>query len=167
MQNAAERASHKRKHQDEHVRIGIETISSYVEKSVIIDKRPELLSSVYSRYCDICVDSEEIPVQTAQYLMKMLLNIFGSSVKVQSPRGKKLGVILYGSDSADEAVRIAYDFSSTPEGTVTKAALLLRQLVKKIPDTEFPDQPTVQDLQRNAPSPPELLSTFFSLWFIT
>ena len=145
--------------------MGIDTISSYIEQSVIQNKRPELLTSIYARYVDMCVDVDEKPLQTAQYLMKVIMKKFGERLKAQCPVGKKSGVILYSADMADDAVRVVYDFAATPEGTVTKAALILRQLIKNVPNTEFPDSPTLNDLHSCAAIPPELLSTFFSVLY--
>ena len=72
----------------------LDWIHLYIETSVIVNKRPELLTSLYARYLDMCSDIKH----------------FSSRLKVHSPVHKKLGVIIYNSNMAHDAVRIAYDY---------------------------------------------------------
>ena len=80
---------------------------------------------------------------------------------IQTPQGKKAGVILCSSSSAHGAIRVAYDFTSTPEEAVTKTALLLRNLLKNVDKMEVSEPPTLQQLLQGEATPPDLMSTFF------
>ena len=82
-------------------------ICSYVEKFVISVRRPELLTSLYTRYVIFCEDCNETPYSTAQYLMQKLQQKFTDGIKIQSPLGKKTGVIVYPSSVADDAAGVA------------------------------------------------------------
>jgi len=92
--------------------VAIRHIHECVEKSVIVDKRAELLTSVYQRYLDFCSSADESPMHK-QSLMRNLRNKFGSKLKMQSPAGKKLGSILCNAEIADDSVRVAYDYAES------------------------------------------------------
>ena len=111
----------------------LDGIHSYIETSVIVNKRPELLTSLYARYLDMCSDTGEYPMQSVQALLRNVTKHFGSRLKVHSPVRKKSGVIIYNSNMAYDAVRIAYDYVATPERTIKQTALLLRKLVLMAP----------------------------------
>lgn len=83
-------------------------------------------------------------------------------LKFQSPLWKKLGLIIYNSETADDAVRIAYDYASDDERIVTRAALLLRKHILNVPKKDLPENPTLDDLKEGDAQPPPLLSTFFT-----
>ena len=141
-----------------------EAICSYVEKNVIFDKRPELLTSIYVRYVSYCEDSNETPYSSAQYFMQKLEQKFQHNIKIQSPLGKKSGVMVYSSSISDNAVRVAYDYTTSDECPLTKAALLLRTLVKSIKKVNA-DNVNFDSLVNGEASPPELLDLFFKILY--
>lgn len=98
-----------------------------MQKSILSENRPELLTSVYSRYLDFCEESGEEAFSSAQYLLKSLKRKYGEKLKVQSSEAKKAGTILHSSTSSVEAVRQAFDYASSEEGLLNKAALVLRK----------------------------------------
>ena len=140
----------------------VDDIQAYVEQSVLRNKRPELLTSVYARYLDLCNISSETPLNNAQSLMRNLKGKFGDKLKFQTPLGKKLGLIMYSSEMSDDAVRVAYDYASDDEQIVTKATLLLRKQLLDVQKKDLPENPTLDDLKGGDVSPPPLLSTFFT-----
>ena len=81
--------------------IEIAQICTYVEHSVITNNRPELLTSVHARYVDMCDETGVSPITSGQYLMKVLQKTFQGRLVIQTPQGKKAGVILCSSSSAD------------------------------------------------------------------
>ena len=74
----------------------------------------------------MCDETGSILLTSAQYLIKVLKTAFHDRLVMQTPHGKKARVIMCSLSSADDAICIAYDFTSTLEGAVTKTALLLR-----------------------------------------
>ena len=64
--------------------------------------------------------------------MRANIDRFKGKLKSFLPTAKKQGVILYNTDTTDGSVRIAYDFTSSSECSVTKAALLHSKAVKEI-----------------------------------
>ena len=112
-------------------------IRDYIQNFIIGNNRPELSSSVYSRYLTYCDDLDETPFSNAQSFMRAITDRFKGKLKSLSTSAKKQGVILYNVDTADDSVRIAHDFTSSIECTVTKAALLLRKAMKKIKKMSF------------------------------
>ena len=112
----------------------LENITAYVEQNVLDNKRPELLTSIYSRYVDFCNIAGEEPISTAYSLRRCLLGKFGEKLKYQTPVGKKLGVIMYSSEITEDSVRVAYDYTADEEQTISKAAFILR---KQISDEGF------------------------------
>ena len=140
-------------------------IRDYIQNFIIENNRPELLSSVYSRYLTYCDDLDETPFSNAQSFMRAIIDRFKGKLKSLSTSAKKQGVILYYADTADDSVRIAYDFTSSIECTVTKAALLLRKAIKEIKKNEFPRDPTVADIIKGEASPPEISNLFFRVLY--
>ena len=55
--------------------IALSGIYSYVDRSIIINKRPELLTSIYNRYMEMCDDAEEEPLTSARNLLNNLVTI--------------------------------------------------------------------------------------------
>ena len=102
------------------------SIHEYIEKSIIADKRSELLTSVYERYLDFCFTANESPMYKSS-LMRNIDGKFQLKLKVQCPAGKKVGSILYNAEIAIDSVRVAYDYSEGDERILNKAALLLRK----------------------------------------
>lgn len=144
----------------------LDAIHSYIEKSVIVNKRSELLTSLYARYQDMCSDTGEKTMHSAQALLRNVTKHFGSRLKVHSPVDKKSGVIIYNSNMAHDAVRTAYDYVATPERTITQTALLLRKLVQEAEKTSFSsDGATFDQVKEGDASPPELLLTFFNILY--
>ena len=143
----------------------VDEICSYVERSIINDGRSELLSSIYDRYVDICGDADEIPVSTNQSLSRILLRRFDGRLKLQSPKGKKLGVVVYNAQLADDAVRVAFNYRSSAEGSITQTALLLRTKIKEVTKKEFSDPLTCTSLKDGEASPPDLVRTFFRILY--
>lgn len=142
----------------------IKNLRAYVENSIIVDKRAELLTSVYERYLDFCSLEDENPMQRFS-LMRHLTNVFGVRIKVHVPEGKKLGNIIYNAEIAEDAVRLAYDYSDSDERVITKAALLLRNQLLKAPKKELPMNPTLSDLRTGNVSPPELVTNFIRILY--
>ena len=144
----------------------LDGIHSYIETLVIVNKRPELLTSLYARYLDMCSDTGENPKQSAQALLRNVTKHFGSRLKVHSPVHKMSGVIIYNSNMAHDAVRIAYDYVATPERTITQTALLLRKLVQEVEKTPISsDGTTFDQVKEGDASPPELLLTVFNILY--
>ena len=76
------------------------------------------------------------------------------------------GVIIYNSNMAHDAVRIAYDYVATPEKTITQTALLLRKLVHEVEKTPISsDGTTFDQVKEGDASPPELLLTVFNILY--
>ena len=140
----------------------IHDIQAYVEESVLGNQRPELLTSVYARYLDFCAISSETPLSNAQSLMRNLSKKFGGRLKFQSPLGKKLGLIMYNSKTADNAVPVVYDYASDDERIITKAALLQRKHILNVTKKVLPENPTLDNLKEGDALPPPLLFTFFT-----
>ena len=107
----------------------LENITAYVEQNVLDNKRPELLTSIYSRYVDFCNIAGEEPISTAYSLRRCLLGKFGEKLKYQILVGKKLGVIMYSSEITEDSVRVAYDYTADEEQTISKAAIILRKQI--------------------------------------
>lgn len=143
----------------------IDDIHSYVEQSIIISKRSELLTSVFARHVDMCSISGDTPFSTSFCLKRNLMTRFGDRIKCQIPHGKKSGAVLYNSEIADDAVRIAYDYASDNEQLVTKAALLLRKQLLLVQRKGLPENPTLADLQEGEASPPDILVKFFTVLY--
>ena len=100
-------------------------IYGYVKQFVIINKRPELLTSVYERYVDMCIDTSETPRNTVFSPSRALTSKFQFHIKIQTPPSKKLGRIICSADISASEVRKVYDYALTDEKIVTKAALLM------------------------------------------
>ena len=66
----------------------LHSMIDYSEDAVILDNRPELLNSIYTQYLNICEESEETPVSSAQYLLKVLMKHFGNRLQMQTPPTK-------------------------------------------------------------------------------
>ena len=144
---------------------GLLDIFAYIEQSIIIDNRPELLNSVYERYLDICSASGETPMGSAFSLSRTLMSHFKGRVKIQSPLGKKLGNIIHNAETTDEAIRVVYDYTSTDERTIAKAALLLRNQLLQVEKVDLPECPTLDDLRNGDSSPPKLVVYFFNILY--
>ena len=142
-----------------------DSICEYVNKSVIADKRPELLTSLYSKYVSYCEDVDDEPFTTPQYLMNCLLKRFGNKLKIHSPKGKKSGVILYSAALTAEAIRGAYDFMSTEEGFLTRAALFLRKKLKGVGKVDVSEYPSAEEVAREDASSPKIVKTFFEVLY--
>jgi hypothetical protein len=63
-------------------------IYGYVEQYIILQKRPELLMSVFARYMDLCSVVSEAPLSGAQSLMRNLSTKFGQ-IKISDSTGEK------------------------------------------------------------------------------
>ena len=140
-------------------------ICDYVEQSVIMNKRPELMTSVYERYVDMCMSLSETPRDSVFSLSRSFVNIFSDGIKIQNPVGKKLGNIIYNASIAESAVRDVYDYTSTDERFVTRAALLMRKQLLDVEKTSFLEGPTLDDLKEGDSSPPELVVNFFRVLY--
>lgn len=141
----------------------MDSIHSYVEQSVIRNKRPELLMSLYARYLDMCTLSDvETPLKNRQSLLCTLERKFGEKIKYQTPVGKKQGIIVYSSDTAPGAVCIAYEYASDDERTILKEAVLLCKNILRTEKKDVSENPTLDDLKGGDISSPTLLKTFFT-----
>ena len=140
-------------------------IYGYIEKSVIVDKRPELLTSIYIRYKELCEDAEEAPITTARNLATNLSNKFGDKIRIECSAARKSGHIVYLTGLDSQLVHLAYDYAATPEATINKAALLLRKAIKKTPTTPLPENVTLQSLFQGEITAPNLLLQFFQVLY--
>lgn len=113
----------------------------------------------------MCSISGDTPFSTSFCLKRNLMTRFGDRIKCQIPHGKKSGTVLYNSEIADDAVRIAYDYASDNEQLVTKAALLLRKQLLAVQRKGLPENPTLADLQEGEASPPDILVKFFTVLY--
>jgi len=145
--------------------VALDNIYAYIERSVITGNRPELMTSIYERYLDFCMSTEETPLQSTNSLVRNLMSKFKCRVKIQTPFGKKSGNIIYNAETADNAVRLAYDYASTEERTVTKAALILRKQLLAVEKSEIVDNPGLDDLRKGDASAPTLVDDFFKLLY--
>ena len=75
----------------------IDTIHAYVDESIIGKKRPELLTSIYARYTDMCLIAEKDPLKNAQSLMRNLIT--------------KLSVLLFSFISLSVQISTTFQFS--------------------------------------------------------
>uniref|UniRef100_UPI00358F9BFB uncharacterized protein isoform X2 n=1 Tax=Myxine glutinosa TaxID=7769 RepID=UPI00358F9BFB len=144
--------------------IAVRNIHEYVEKSVIADKRAELLTSVYERYLDLCSYADESPMHRHS-LMRNLTNRFGSKIKVQSPAGKKLGSILYNAVIADDFVRVAYEYADSEERLLNQAALILQKQLLNAPKKDVPENPTLNDVRDGDTIVPQPVMNFFKVLY--
>ena len=140
--------------------VAIENIYAYIEKSIIVDNRPELMTLIYERYLDFCSSTEETPSQSVNSLVRNLTSKFKQRIKIRTPLGKKLGNIVYNAETADNAVCVAYDYTSTDERVVTKAALILRSQLLAVEKADLPVNPGLDDMRKGNASPPQLVSDF-------
>ena len=97
--------------------------------------------------------------------MRNLTSKFKQRIKIRTPLGKKLGNIVYNAETADNAVRVAYDYTSTDERVVTKAALILRSQLLAVEKAELPVNPGLDDMRKGNASPPKLVSDFFKVLY--
>lgn len=160
-------SSRKKQRASEETRVSsnsaVQDIYGYVKQYIILQKRPELLTSVFARYMDLCSVASETPLSGAQSLMRNLSTKFGQKLKCQTPLGKRLGIMVCNSETADDAIRTAY--ACDDEQTVTKAALLLRKQLLSVQKEDLPETPTLSDLKSGDVKPPGLLLTFFSILY--
>ena len=159
----ASRKSGVKKDNDNATGSSFKDICFYIEKYIINEQRPELLTSIYTQYCMLCDDSNDIPYSTAQTFLRAVLENFKGKIKASTQSSRKSGTILYSSEVADEAIRTAYDFASSPEYTVIQAAMFLRKAIKDVALTKFSNCITVEDLAKGEAKPPDLLMTFFQV----
>jgi len=111
----------------------LDCIYSYVKENVIDRQRPERLSSIYGQYTDLCSELEVTPsVGKVQYIGELLVRKFPDMITLHSPDCKQQGVIVHSSSIEYASIRAVYDFKSSPEGQVTKVALLLRKALKNV-----------------------------------
>lgn len=58
---------------------------------------------------------------------------------------------------------MVYDSKSSPEGQITRAALILRQALKKVEKQPLSDPLTIGSLKKGEGTPPDLVWTFFGV----
>ena len=143
------------------------SIYCYIEDFIIGRQRPELLTSIYARHIDMCQDAEQIPLSSAQALLRNLLGHFGNRLKTHSSSQRKSGVILYDASVTAEAVRTAHDYAETPERTVIQAATILRKQVKELKKTSLISDNGVSfnTIKDGDVETPQILLTFFNVLF--
>ena len=145
----------------------LDGIHSYIETSLIVNKRPELLTSLYARYLDMCSDTGEKALHSAQAMLRNVTKHFGDRLKIHSPVDKKSGIVIYNSNMAYDTVRIAYDYVAIPERTIIQTPLLLRKLVHEVEKTTISsDDTTFDQVKEGDAFPPELLLTFFNILYV-
>uniref|UniRef100_UPI00358E4ECA uncharacterized protein n=1 Tax=Myxine glutinosa TaxID=7769 RepID=UPI00358E4ECA len=147
-------------------KIALQETYTYVETNIIEGNRSELLTSIYSRYAELCAEADEMPVTTSQYLSQLLLSKFSDRLELLSPKAKKRGVIVCNSQLIDESVRVTFDYRDSAESAITKTALVLRKHLKEVkPVPTSNDQASSIGLDKGDASPPELVRTFFRILF--
>jgi hypothetical protein len=62
---------------------------------------------------------------------------------------------------AEDTISFVYDYGCSAEAIVRKAALGLRDAIKRVAKNPLPENPSLTDLQRGEASPSELLKTFY------
>ena len=148
----------------QNVTIALKNIHDYIEKSVIVDKRAELLTSLYDRYLDYCSFADEAPMHKHS-LRRNIMASFGTQIKVHSQSGKKLGSIVFNANAADDSIRIAYDYSESEERILNKAALILRKEILNSPQNDIPENPTLNDVRNGDISVPQPVKNFFKVLY--
>ena len=144
--------------------VAVRNIHEYIENSVLADKRPELSTSIYERYCDFCCTTDETPMLKSS-LNRNIIAHFGNKIKMQSPVGKKLGCIIYNSEIEEEAVRDAFDYSESSDRLLTKPALFLRKELLNAPKKEIPQNPTLNDVKDGDTEIPQQVLKFFRVMY--
>uniref|UniRef100_UPI00358DF5D0 uncharacterized protein n=1 Tax=Myxine glutinosa TaxID=7769 RepID=UPI00358DF5D0 len=139
---------------------------AYIEKSVIFGKRPELLTSIFTRYQELCEDAGETPISTARNLATNLQNKFGDIIRVEcKDRARKAGAIVYPTGLGEHLIHTAYDYAASPEAVIHQAALLLRKAIKHAQITPLPEPPTLQNLYEGEVTVPDMLIDFFQVLY--
>lgn len=140
-------------------------LCAYIEQSVIVNERAELMTSVFEQYVDLCLAFSETPRDSVFSLSRFLQATFKNRIKIQSPPGKRLGSIIHNARISDNAVREVFDYTSTDERFVTRAALLMRKKLLDVEKKSESHSPTLDDLKDGNASPPELVVNFFQVLF--
>ena len=143
----------------------LKAMISYVTDKVIEGNRPELLKSIYQQYCEYCEEVDEIPVSTAQSLGDILVCRIGSKIQLNSPKSKKLGVVVHHCDFPADAIRAAFDFGSSDESIVIRTALILRKALKCVKHSKMPCNLTTDCLFKDEGSPPDIATEFFKVLY--
>ena len=123
------------------------------------------MTSIYTRYQELCEFAGEEPITTVKNLANNLQNKFGDKIRIECNRARKLGHIIYPTGSTGHFIHVAYDYAGSPEATINKAALLLRQTITKTPNTPLPNNPTLQNLYDGEMKTPDLLLHFFQVLY--